>query len=63
MVLRQVQFFFDLALAAAQLLVSIFVLERRPDLFAQFFGALLRVGNVSFQFGRPLVKALNGHFE
>ena len=63
LVLGEIEFFFALALAAGQLLVTLLALEMRADFGFQFLPPLGGVGDVSFQSGGAFLKTLDVRFE
>src|SRR5690349_1765918 len=60
LVISEVELFLNLTLPASQLLKTVFALKFRPDFFAQFLGALLRVSNVQRETFHSLIKTLHG---
>ena len=62
LILGEVQIFLDFALAAAQLLVAILMLEGSADIGFEFLTPLVDIGDVGFQLGGALLEALNGGF-
>src|SRR6478736_3063868 len=63
LVLRQVELFFDLALAAGQFLVTLLALEKRANLGFQFLRPFGSVSDVVVELGGPLLEALDVGFE
>ncbi len=63
LVLGEVKLLFDFALAAAQLLVTLFVLKGSADFGFKFLAPLVGIGNIRFQLASALLETLNGRFQ
>ena len=60
LVLGQIELFLDLALATAQVLVVLLLLERCADFCFKLLRALLGVGNIRLQLGGTFLETLDG---
>src|SRR5258708_2764907 len=63
LVFGEVEFFLNFTLAPAQLMVTLLALEGCADLGFQFRGTLVRIDNVTLQFGSAFFKTLDCRFE
>ena len=63
LVLGEVELFLDFALAAAQISVTLLMLERSANFGFEFLAPLVGIGDVGFQLGGTLLEALNGRFQ
>src|ERR1700690_4104839 len=59
LVLGEVKFFLNLALAPGQFLKAALTLKLRADFFAKLFAALVGIGDVQLQSFRAFLKSLN----